>query len=240
VRRNKTLALILVMVITASFAGLLLKQKNAATANPFSQSASEAPVAIGVPYNLLSLPAYTNYFAVLPQQPAGQTNFVETPVPALGNATRTEIYKFIATNPGVNFRGICDSLGISIGLAQFHLGILSKAGLISFFRDGKYKRFFQSKRFTKKQMQIISLLRHKTAGNILQTLLERREVSHGELAHELSITSQGLTWHMNHLAKEGLVQENLDGMKLIYSLDNDCTPVLTELASLVAQINFTR
>lgn len=81
-------------------------------------------------------------------------------------------------------------------------------------------------------MKLIAILRHETAGRILKAILARKKVSHSELIHDLSITSQGLTWQMNRLAKEGLIQENRNGMKLIYSLENKYTFALTELVNL--------
>jgi predicted transcriptional regulator len=151
----------------------------------------------------------------------------------LGNATRTEIYEFVKANPGVQFRAICSELGISVGLAQFYLGVLTKAGLVSFFRDDKYKRFFQSKRFSRKQMKILSVLRHETAGSILRVILEKSKVSHSELAHELSITSQGLTWNMNYLKQTRLVVESKEDKKLLYSIQCTSAPLLSEMAKLL-------
>jgi len=151
------------------------------------------------------------------------------------NSTRAEIYDFIITNPGVQFRGICDQLGLSIGLAEFHLGVLKKAGLVSFFRDGKYKRFFESRRFSNKEMSIISLLRHGTTRGILKTMLEGKKISHGELACQLSITSQGLTWQMNRLKENKVVQESKEGIRVIYRLEDAYSSVLSEIITLVEQ-----
>lgn len=187
------------------------------------------------PYNLLTFPTFTYCL------PAFLTPFVldaevmERLVPVLANSTRLEIYDFIKSNPGVQFRGICNELGLSIGLAQFHLGVLKKAGLISFIRDGRYKRYFESKKFSQKEMGIISLLRHETARSILKAMLDRKEISHSELASRLSITSQGLTWQMNRLKKAGVVQNSKDGMKVTYSLEVAYTPVLSEIMNLVIE-----
>jgi predicted transcriptional regulator len=122
---------------------------------------------------------------------------------------------------------------LSIGLAEFHLGVLKKAGLISFFRDGRYKRFFESKKFSQKEIEIISLMRHDTTRSILKTMLEGKKISHSELASQLSITSQGLTWQMNRLKKDGVVQERKEGMNVIYLLEEAYAPMLTEIINLV-------
>lgn len=228
---SRAAALILVFVVTLSFAGLTLKQKNAASQKLIPQSASESSIPQETPLNLLSCPISTNHLAVFLTNTVSYVSFAETPATALNNVTRAEIYDFVKANPGIQFRGICNGLGLSIGVAQFHLGVLTRAGLVSFFRDGKYKRFFEAKRFSKKQMKIISLLRHKTTASILKVLLDRK-VSHGELVHELSITSQGLSWQMNRLKKD-LVAEIKQDKKVLYHIEITNALVLAEMAKLL-------
>jgi predicted transcriptional regulator len=200
----------LILVIAVSFATLIQRQQNAAFLVATSGSTFLATFKLEV-------------------------NVAERPTTVFNNATRVAIYDFIKANPGVQFRGICTQLGISIGLAEFHLGVLKKAGLISFFRDGRYKRFFVSKKFSQKQMKLISLLRHDTTRSIIKTMLEGKQASHSELSCQLAITSQGVTWQMNRLKKDDLIQESKDGMKITYSLENAYAPMLTELVNLVEQ-----
>ena len=134
--KRALIAFALASIIVVSFAAVLQQQRNfqEVTANP---------------YCLLALPTSFVNFA------NSQSTF--------NNGTRTQIYNYIEENPGVQFRGVCAGLSIPVGLAQYHLGVLIKAGLVSFIRDGRYKRFFPSKKFSRKEMLTISLLRHKTA-----------------------------------------------------------------------------
>lgn len=208
---NRTLiGFFLILIIAVSFATLIQRQKNAAFLVATSGS------------------TFLTTFTL-------QANVAERPTTVFNNATRVEIYDFIKANPGVQFRGICTQLGLSIGLAEFHLGVLKKAGLISFLRDGRYKRFFESKKFSQKQMQLISLLRHDTTRSIIKTMLHGKQASHSELSCQLAITSQGVTWQMNRLKKDDIIQESKDGMKITYSLENTYAPMLTELVNLVEQ-----
>jgi predicted transcriptional regulator len=200
----------LILIVAVSFATLIQRQQNA---------------------TLLVATSGSTFLATFKLE----ANVAERPANVFNNSTRAEIYDFIKANPGVQFRGICNQLGISIGLAEFHLGVLTKAGLISFFRDGRYKRFFESKKFSQKQMKLISLLRHDTIRNIIKTMLEGKQASHSELSCQLAITSQGVTWQMNRLKKDDLIQESKDGMKITYSLENAYAPLLTELVNLVEQ-----
>ncbi len=153
--------------------------------------------------------------------------------PLISNSTRAQVYEFIVTHPGIQFRGICTGLGIAIGTAEFHLGVLKKAGLILFFRDGKYKRFFAAKKFSVKEMKLISLLRHDTSRIILKTIAAEKTVSHGKLASNLSITSQGLTWQMNRLREQGIVQGNCSATKVTYSLNEVYVQALPELLCII-------
>jgi predicted transcriptional regulator len=135
----------------------------------------------------------------------------------------------------MQFRGICTGLGIAIGTAEFHLGVLKKAGLISFVRDGKYKRFFANKKFSAKEMKLISLLRHETIKEILKIITNEKTVSHSKLASNLAITSQGLTWQMNRLKEEGIVQENCAITRITYSLNEFYIQALPELLCIIEQ-----
>jgi DNA-binding transcriptional ArsR family regulator len=171
---------------------------------------------------LMALPTGFNVYTPAIQQPSPT------------NSTRMQIYQFIISNPGVQFRVICSSLTIPVGLTQYHLGVLVKSGLVSFVRDGKYKRFFASKKFTKKQVETIALLRHKTAKRIFEILLDKKELSHGKLADELCISSQALTWQMNSLKQTKFVLQVNDGLKTIYSIDESAQPLIETSLAIIS------
>jgi predicted transcriptional regulator len=175
---------------------------------------------------LWAIPAFSN-------QPVFENAAKAAQSSLLANSTRTEVYSFIVSYPGIQFRGICTGLGIAIGTAEFHLGVLKKAGLISFVRDGKYKRFFATKKFSAREMKLISLLRHETIKEILKTIAAEKTVSHGKLASDLSITSQGLTWQMNRLREQGIVQGNCSATKVTYSLNEVYIQALPELFCII-------
>ncbi len=153
---------------------------------------------------------------------------------ALNQSTRADIYTYVENNPGVHFRGLCESLGLSIGRAQYHTGILVSAGFLTVYSDGKMQRFFIRGKYSVRKMKIISLLRHSTRGDILKIICERKAVSHGELANQLDITSQGLTWQMHHLKKEGVIQQTSNGLKLSYRINETDATSIRESIGLVS------
>lgn len=139
----------------------------------------------------------------------------------LNQLTRIEIYNFVKNNPGIHFRGICDNLGLPVGVVQYHLGLLTRAGLLLVHRDRQFKRYFEIMRFGETEMKIISLLRHETVRRILTVLSERDSVFHKDLAFKLDISSQALTWQINRLRKAGLVDAVKEGMKVKYLLNEE-------------------
>ena len=146
--------------------------------------------------------------------------------PPINQSTRIEIYNYIKDNPGIQFRGLCNRLNLSVGVAQYHLGVLTKAGLISIFKDAKYKRFFKSKIFTRKEMMMVSTIRHSTVRHLFSILLRKQPLWHKELASKLSISSQALTWQVNRLEEKGIIFRKKVEMKTFYFLEGTNLQIL--------------
>jgi len=144
-----------------------------------------------------------------------------------------EIYNFVKNNPGIHFRGICNGLGLSIGIVQYHLDLLTSAGLLLAYNDGRCKRFFEPKIFTETDIKTISLLRHNTTRKILTDLLQSGSVFHKDLARRLGISSQALTWQMNRLRKTGLIEAVKEGMSVKYLLNEENAMLLKQYLSLI-------
>ncbi len=163
---------------------------------------------------------------------------VQTTAPSqsyLANATRSQIFCYVNQNPGVQFRGVAAALFLPVGLAEYHLGVLVKAGLLSFSRDGRYKRFFVSKQYSIREVALICLLRRKTTKRIFETLLRKKELSHCRLAEEVDVTSQALTWQMKTLKAYKYVLHVSSETKTFYSLNPAHTENLTRCLAAVEQ-----
>ncbi len=224
-----SVALALVLVVIGCFAGQIYQQ------SIFKYGYTEEPVLhVKVYSGLTSLKAITiNEYTLLAVPPAITVQAPNVSQTVFTNATRTQIYDFISQNPGIQFRALCSALCIPVGLAQYHLGVLVRSGLVSFVRDGRYKRFFISKRFSKREMLAICLLRHKTAKRIVEALLSKKRLSHGRLADEVTITSQALTWQMKTLKNTEFVLQVNDGLRTVYWLDEASAPMLEKYLAVV-------
>jgi DNA-binding transcriptional ArsR family regulator len=227
-----SIALILTFVIAFSLIALIQLEKN----NSISFNTNDPSTSNLASWNHLGFLTFTppSYYASTFYDQTGLQDVNKDSTSSItNNSTRAEVYNFVVANPGIQFRGICTGLGIAIGTAEFHLGVLKRAGLISFVRDGKYKRFFVSKKYSMKEMKLISLLRHENTRKIIKKIASDEIVPHKKLASHLSITSQGLTWQINQLRKEGIIKENIAGVKVSYSLNEEYVHLLPELICVI-------
>ncbi len=152
----------------------------------------------------------------------------------LNQTTRMAVFNFIKDNPGLHFRAISNSLKMPIGVLQYHLGLLVNGGLILAYQDGRYKRFFESMKFTGKEMETISALRHKVSGMILFALLKKPQMTHRDLTRQLNISSQALSWHMKQLEKVNFIKRDIKGLSVKYSLDEATQIMVDRCAKFLA------
>jgi len=150
----------------------------------------------------------------------------------LNQTTRMTVFNFVKENPGLHFRAIADSLNVPIGVLQYHLGLLVKAGLVSVYPNGRYKRYFESHKFTEVEMKVVSALRHKTPCMILIALLRKPRISHGDLAEQLEISSQALSWQMKEMEKMNLVRRSIEGLGVKYSLEEAIRTTVNQYSKL--------
>lgn len=221
-------SLALLFIVIGCFAASLYQQKN------FSFTIKEnSPYKVTLNSSIETYRAITiDKICTLAVLPVLQ---VQAPSPApiqVTNSTRTQIYNFVSENPGIQFRGICSALCLPIGLAEYHLGVLIKSGLVSFVRDGRYKRFFVAKNFSRRDMLMISLLRHRRVKRIIEVLMNG-ELSHSKLAKEVAITPQALTWQMKTLKHTKFVLQVNDGIKTVYSLNETSAPTIKKYLTVV-------
>ena len=153
----------------------------------------------------------------------------------LDQPTRADIYQYVEANPGVHFRGICEALCLSVGMVQYHVGLLVCAGFLSVYGDGNMQRFFAAGKYGQREMKAISLLRHKTKGNILRIINRKKAASHGEVAAELHVSSQAVTWQMHQLLCEGIVEATSCGLQLNYRINQTYIETVSHAIDLLEQ-----
>jgi len=150
----------------------------------------------------------------------------------INSSTRSLVYSYVLRNPGVHFRGVCGGLGLSVGVIQYHLGQLASAGLLVSCRDRRYKRFFETGRFTEEEMKVLSAMRNDTSREILSTLLEVPRMAHCELASSLGVSSPAVTWQMGRLKAINLVEAENDRRRVSYAISGEHRSTVKEFLDI--------
>jgi len=70
----------------------------------------------------------------------------------------------------------------------------------------------------------------------MKAMLEKKQLSHRDLAVHLKISSQGLTWQMNRLRETNLIQQNRNDFNVTYTLGQTCIPIVMH-AIIVTESN---
>ena len=143
--------------------------------------------------------------------PAGAWSFADGRYLSANMPTRGEVMSFILTNPGVYLREISEDLGLSMGVAQYHVWVLAKNGEVEECRCGRYRRFFGAGRYQEEERVVISLLRQGTTGRILAALAEDEPLTHLSLSRVLGLSSQALSWQIRRLKDIGVVETGIQG-----------------------------
>lgn len=132
--------------------------------------------------------------------------------------SRRAIYQYVATNPGVHFRGLLESLDYAQGTVQYHLRWLETQGLIEESDDGKFTRYYPADSFDEIDQTVMNALRREYARRVLAHLVADGPLSTGELSDRLGKSPSTVSWHLSKLVDADLVTKERQGRRVEYEL----------------------
>jgi len=121
--------------------------------------------------------------------------------------TRREIYAFIDTNPGLNFREISRKTKIPRSTLRYHIRYLKKQELIEIKSEGQYKRIYTLNKVGTYDKQILSLLRQKIPCQIFLNFLFNLVISQKDISKELQIPPSTANYHIKKFVDLGILEE---------------------------------
>lgn len=133
--------------------------------------------------------------------------------------TDKKVLLFIQENPGCHLRRIKRSMDISMGTVQYQLDKLEKMGRITSTRRGLYKYYFPSGLFKEKEKEILQVLTHETARNILMYIIEQKAPTQTDIVENIRISARSISWHVRHLVDLQIIREIKDGRFKRYQLN---------------------
>jgi DNA-binding transcriptional ArsR family regulator len=85
--------------------------------------------------------------------------------------TRKLIYNYILQNPGLHFRELSRELNIPKSTLEYHLSYLKKLEFIKAKSNGRYNRYYVTKKVGRKEKELINILRQEVPLKLVLHLL---------------------------------------------------------------------
>jgi predicted ArsR family transcriptional regulator len=139
---------------------------------------------------------------------------------------RETIYRYIQAHPGSHVRGMKNHLGLATGALQYHLYWLERHGLVTTRRSGFFRHVYPSRTFGDREEVLLGVLSQETPREILLCLVQRGSLSQGALAEMLGHSQPTVSWHMERLARDGVVRRTKSSRTVTYELVADRGEVL--------------
>ncbi len=138
---------------------------------------------------------------------------------------RSRILHLVEAYPGLHLRDIQRRADCSPMLAEYHLNVLEKLGLVTSTSHGRYRDFFpvrQAKlRLDRQGRRWLGLLRRPPILAIALLLLEHGSMRPMQVAEKLKIPSSTATYQIRVACDAGLaIQETLDGRACLRLADS--------------------
>jgi len=134
--------------------------------------------------------------------------------------TRKKIYYFILQNPGLNTRNISKKMNIPKTTLIYHLRRLQKMDILESKNNGKYTRYYVSKKVGGNDKIILSLLRQETVKQILIYIMFRGCATQKEISEEINKHKTTIGFYMKKLRDMNIIEPALIGDKIVYGPGN--------------------
>lgn len=129
---------------------------------------------------------------------------------------RRRVFVRIEAMPGTYLRELQRDLAMPMGMLEYHLGRLEKAGLVTAL-SGDHKRFYPT-RMDAGDKRYLALLRQEGCRNVVLHLLRSPGATHGEMAATLPYRPSTLSFYLGKLVDRGLATRTAQGRLVRYAL----------------------
>ncbi|HVM46120.1 MAG TPA: helix-turn-helix domain-containing protein [Candidatus Thermoplasmatota archaeon] len=132
--------------------------------------------------------------------------------------TRRRIYQFLQKRPGAHMREIGRELDIPMGTLEYHLHYLVKANLLNTRQDPRYTRYFATGELSRRDKDILAVLRQKVPRQVAAHLLLAPGSTHGALLEKFALAPSTLSFHLKKLVAAGIVEQRKSGRENLYTV----------------------
>lgn len=130
--------------------------------------------------------------------------------------TRRRIYQHLQKTPGTHMREIGRELDIPMGTLEYHLHYLVKANLLTTRQDARYTRYFPTGELSRREKDVLAILRQKVPRQVAAHLLLAPGSSHGQILTKFALSPSTLSFHIKKLVTTGIVSQEKSGRENLY------------------------
>ena len=120
--------------------------------------------------------------------------------------SRNRLYNYILKNPGLHLSELSRRLKIPKTTLLHHIISLKKQNLIDINPEKRYKRIYISEKLSRKDKEILHLLRQEVPCKILLHLMATFVVSQIELSKELEKSPPTIEFHLKKLVDKDIIE----------------------------------
>jgi predicted transcriptional regulator len=118
---------------------------------------------------------------------------------------RIVILKQIGETPGIRYRELVRSTGLSNGTLEYHLRILERTHKVKVdISDGKRGRYYPID-ILANESNIIGFIRNNVSRQIVTFILEHELCTFGEILEHIKRAPSTLSWHLKRLSKAAII-----------------------------------
>lgn len=132
--------------------------------------------------------------------------------------TRRRIYQHIQAFPGAHMREIGRDAAIPMGTLEYHLHYLVKAGLLVMRQDARYTRYFAEGELTRREKDVLAILRQPVPRQIAAHLLLEPGSSHAAILVKFALAPSTLSFHIKKLVAAQIVALQKSGRENLYTV----------------------
>jgi predicted transcriptional regulator len=118
---------------------------------------------------------------------------------------RIVILKQIGETPGIRYRELVRSTGLSNGTLEYHLRILERTHKVKVdISDGRRGRYYPID-ILANESNIIGFIRNNVSRQIVTFILEHELCTFGEILEHIKRAPSTLSWHLKRLSKAAII-----------------------------------
>jgi len=133
---------------------------------------------------------------------------------------RIVILKQIGETPGMRYRELVRSTGLSNGTLEYHLRILERTHKVKVdISDGKRGRYYPID-ILANESNIIGFIRNNVSRQIVTFILEHELCTFGEILEHIKKAPSTLSWHLKRLSKAAIISVTYGKQYQLYQVLN--------------------